>query len=344
MPRVFVERRRPGVPAAIQIREALDFLDWKNIVPSGATVFVKPNLTWRTPSPGVTTTPAFIEACIAVLRERAGRIIIGEADGGYHGFRAEEAFESHGVYRLCREFGIEALNLTHSPTEKVTDMIAGKRVSVDLPLLLTRETDVFITLPVPKIHAATRVSLAFKNQWGCLPSPMRLHHHSQFARKVILINRTVRTRIALFDATYMLDRTGPMIGDPIRSDLILASDTPGAGSLAACRLMGIDPWSVAHHRVAQKEGMMPAGLDEVILNQPLDPFCSHQFRLKRNLMNWLAVGAFRSELLTRLAYDSTLADISHRLLYALRRRPLIGKLLYGKLGPPEIEGHREVSS
>ena len=85
---------------------------------------------------------------------------------------------------------------------------------------------------------------------------------------------------------------------------------------------------------------MPASLDLVALNQPIEPFCSHRFHLKRNFMNWVAAAAFRSESLTRLLYDSAFADLSHRALYAWRRNEIVARVLYGDLGPPEIEGRR----
>ena len=338
---VFVDSLKGPRHLAQQIREALEFLQWERLIAKNARIFLKPNLTWRTVTPGVTTRPEFIEACVQVLRERTSQVIIGESDGGYHGFRAEDAFTSHGLYELASRYGVKVVNLTNQESEPVEGVVAGRSVTVQLPKMLLHDVDVFITLPVPKVHAATRVSLAFKNQWGCIPSPMRLHHHAEFAHKVALINRAVRTRIVLFDAKYMLNRGGPMIGEPVLTDLLLAADDPGAASLACRRVMGIDPWSVPQHRIARQEGMMPDNLERCIFNQPLEPFCGRRFHLKRNLMGWVSLAAFHSRMLTRLIYDSAFADISHRVLYSVRRHNLVAKVLYGRLGPPEIEGTRK---
>jgi uncharacterized protein (DUF362 family) len=339
--RIFVASLRSGSVLSQQVREALAFLQWEKLIPENARVFVKPNLTWKFPLPGVTTTPEFIEACIQVLRERTPHVIVGESDGGYHGFRAEEAFGSHGLYDLAHRYDIKVVNLTKLESESASGTVAGRSVSVDLPKMLLHEVDLFVTLPVPKIHAATKVSLAFKNQWGCIPSPMRLRHHAEFARKIILINRALRTRLVLFDGKYMLNRTGPMIGDPVSTDLLLAADDPGAASLACCRIMGVNAWSVPQHRMARREGMMPENLTDCLLNQPLEPFFCQPFYLKRNFMNWVSVAAFHSEILTRLIYDSAFADISHRVLYSVRKHRAAARMLYGSLGPPEIEGSRK---
>ena len=58
-------------------------------------------------------------------------------------------------------------------------------------------------------------------------------------------------------------------------------------------------------------------------------------------MNWASYAAFHSEFLTRFIYDSRSADLLHRALYYVRRNRFAGRILYGSLGPPEIEGHRE---
>lgn len=338
--RTFVDHVGDSSQLADRIEAAMTFIQWKKLIPSNCRVFVKPNLTWRSHLPGVTVTPHFLEAFVRVLKERTSRIIIGESNGGYHGFEAEEAFESHGLYALRDRFGVEVVNLSRIASEPVTGSIQGRSVSVDLPSRLLHEVDVFITLPVPKVHAMTRVSLGFKNQWGCLPSAMRLRHHASFSEKILLINRALKTRIAFFDAEYMLDRTGPMVGLPIHKRLLVASDDIGAGSLACCQIMGIDPWSVRHLRMARAEKMIPAALSDVVLNQPLEPFCTHQFHLRRTLINWVALAAFKNEYLTRLLYDSMFADLSHRVLYTIRRNDFVSRLLYGALGPPQIEGRR----
>jgi uncharacterized protein (DUF362 family) len=186
----------------------------------------------------------------------------------------------------------------------------------------------------------THVSLAFKNQWGCIPKTMRLRNHPQFAEKVIAINKLLRPRIAIYDGTYFLDRTGPMIGDPVRMNLLIAANDIGAGDLVCCRIMNVDPWKAKHHILGRQEGMFPDSLDEVVLNQPIEPFCHHQFRLERTLINWIALTAFNSDLLTRLLYDSAFADPIHRILYTVRKNRFVGQLLYGKIGPPAAEGAR----
>lgn len=327
-------------PIAETLDAALMWLDAKRFVRPGDKVFLKPNLTWRIPTLGVTTTPAFIAGVAERLRSLTPHIMIGEANGGYHSFSAEEAFQTHGLYELARRLNIGVVNLSQVPCEFVGASVAGREVALELPSLLLHEVDVFITLPVPKVHAMTRVSLGFKNQWGCQPGTMRLRNHPEFEWKVLAINRVLRPRLALYDGTYFLDKTGPMIGQPVRMNLLVAADDVGAGDLTCCEIMGVQPRSVRHLRLAWRDGMMPASLNDVAVNRDVKPFKTHQFRLKRSLIQYIALTAFHSRFGTRLFYDSTAAEPIHRVLYVIRKNPLIGRLLYGPTGPPATEGHR----
>lgn len=339
--RVFLDRLEDDIRGNLE--RALGWLDWRNLVPENSRIFIKPNLTWIEPTPGVTTRPEFIEAVVSVLSERSDRIIIGESDGGYHAFPAEDAFESHGLYALRDRYGVDVVNLSKGSCRDVTVEVGGTDVTVELPDLLLDGVDVFVTLPVPKVHVMTRVTLGLKNQWGCIPSTMRLRNHFQFSEKVVAINRILSPRLTLFDGKYFLDKSGPMKGEVVEMNLLIASDSVGAGSVVCCHVMQMRPQSVHHLRFATKAGIAPSSLEEVETNRPVAEFQTHRFTLQRSLINLIALAAFRSRLLTKLLYDSMFAGPIHKVLYAIRQNRLIGRLLYGRLGPPESKGHNQAS-
>jgi uncharacterized protein (DUF362 family) len=322
------------------IASALAWIDWENLVPLGSHVFIKPNLTWISHLPGITTSPAFLGALVELIRERTRNITIGESDGGYNSFKADDAFRGHGLDRLVTRYGVKLTNLSNLPTEVRTGVVAGREVTVRLPRHLLDDVEVFLTAPVPKIHATTGVSLGLKNQWGCIPDAMRLREHAEFDRKIVFINKLLRPQMALFDGLYFLDKTGPLIGEPVCMNLVVASDDAGAGSMACCQIMGIDPFSVKHQVVARKEGLFPSSLGQLVTNTDISVFCERRFRLERTPMNWVAFAAFHNRLLTKVIYDSRFADWAHLILYKIRRSKLFSRLAYGPLGAPPIEGHR----
>jgi len=304
-----------------EIENGLEWLDWRSVVASNARESIKPNLTYPIHKDGVTTSPAVLEALIRVLSSRTRYINVVESDGGSYSWSAEEAFRGHGIPDICRRYGARAVNLTSYPREQIETEIAGRVVRVELSKLLTRETDVFITMPVPKLHLMTGVSLGFKNQWGCLPDVKRLRDHSDFLHKVLAINKILTPRLAIFDGTYFLNRSGPLEGDPIRMGLLIASHDAGAGSLVCCELMGIEPGSVPHLSLAIAEGMMPPTIDSLVTNVAIDVFKGPIFRLQRSWLHWLTLGIFHSRLATIALYDSPLARPAHELLYLFRGRP-----------------------
>jgi uncharacterized protein (DUF362 family) len=268
------------------------------------------------------------------------KITIGESDGGYNGYRAEEAFQGHGLYALAKRYGVNVVNLSRLPSEVVSGSLDGHAVDVRLPSMLLKGVDVFVSIAVPKIHAMTGVSLGFKNQWGCIPDAMRIRFHPDFARKVLFIHKCLNPRLMLFDGQWFLDRTGPLVGDPIKMDLVIASDDVGAASLACCEIMGISPCSVQHLALARRLGLLPGSLSEIEFSRAVEEFKTHRFELRRSLVNVIALFAFHNRALNSLLYDSKVADWAHACLYRLRRSEGVARLLYGRVGPPEVEGTR----
>jgi uncharacterized protein (DUF362 family) len=319
MQRVWISKTEDALDR--EVAAALKWLDWESIVAKDARVSIKPNLTYPIHKPGVTTSPRMLEAVIRLFNSRTRNINIVEADGGSYAWPADEAFKGHGIDAMCDRYGARAVNLTNYPRENVETEIAGRRVSIEMSRLLTRETDVFITMPVPKLHMMTRVSLGLKNQWGCIPDVKRLRNHADFAHKVLAINQILKPRFAIFDGTWFLDRSGPLEGDPVRKDLLIASRDAGSGSMVCCALMGIDPFSVPHLRLAIREGMMPATINAVTTNTPIDTFVGSPFILRRTWFQLLTLGIFHSRLATIALYDSPLARPAHELLYLFKGRP-----------------------
>ena len=186
----------------------------------------------------------------------------------------------------------------------------------------------------------TKVSLAFKNQWGCIPSPMRLREHYDFDHKIILINRLLQPKLAIVDGTYFLNGAGPMTGDAIRMNLLIVGDDIGVTSSITCEIMGFSSNSIRHFKVAKREGLFPHTLDEIATNVPISQFTSFQFDMRRALLDWISLLGFRCKFLTHLFWDSSLANIFHKFLALARKNPKIERILYGKAGQPPtwIEG------
>jgi len=80
MSRVFIDRFDQHTLRA-RVVEALDWVGIGKIVAPGARVFLKPNLTWKRPTRGVTVTPPFIRAVDRGAASITRAITIGESEG-----------------------------------------------------------------------------------------------------------------------------------------------------------------------------------------------------------------------------------------------------------------------
>lgn len=304
------------------VRSAMEQSGILDRVTAGSRVALKPNLTYPYYKPGVTTSPAVIEAVVRVLSERTKNIAIVETDGGYGAWKAAEAFAGHGLYALSERYGCRVVNLCEEPSERIEFEARGKARQIALPTRLLHETDVFITLPVPKIHCMTGLSLSYKNQWGCVPDTMRLRRHYIFDEAILAINRHLRPAV-LADGTVFLDQNGPMEGVPVQMGLIIGASDAGAFDRYVSELMGF-PWRrVRHLRLAAAMGDMPTDLGEIACNIPPREAGGRVFQLHRTTRNWIALVGFRSRFITWLGYESWFGTaVIHRVLYAIAGKPV----------------------
>ena len=183
-PRIYISDLRDGYTE--QIRKGLEYVRFGSRIKAGDTVFFKPNLTFPVFRKGVMTNPACVESLVIALKDYTDNIIVGEADsGGYNRFNISDVFEKTGINALKEKYGIRAVNLSFVPKEPVHFDYKGRSFELLLPTMLLHEVDQFITVPVPKVHMNTQISVAIKNQWGCIPEPtVRLKLHP-FFEKVI---------------------------------------------------------------------------------------------------------------------------------------------------------------
>lgn len=299
------------------VREAMTQSGLLERISSSTRIALKPNMTYPFYKPGVTTSPQVIREVVRILREHSTHIAIVETDGGYGAWQATEAFAGHELYNINKEFDVEIVNLNDEPRELISFRSGRRMRQIPLPTRLLHDTDMFITMPVPKIHCMTGLTLGYKNQWGCVPDVMRLRRHYLFDDAIVAINRALRPAV-MADGTYFLDRNGPMEGDPIRMNLIIGASDVGAFDRYVSELMGF-PWQrVRHLRRAVELGDMPASLDDIRCNVSPGDARTHSFKLERSLRNYIALAGFNSRFITWLGYESWFGRVVlHAILYAV---------------------------
>ena len=301
------------------IHDSLSFIGWENRIKKDDTVFIKPNFTYPFHKEGITTNPVLLRSLLELLKDRASRVIVGESDGGNHSFTADQAFKGHGMHEICKETGAELVNLSTLPSRYIEDTIQGKKVKVQVPDLLVDGIDCFISVPVLKVHVMTLVTLSMKNLWGCYPDTMRCLHHKYLSRKLTLLTRVLDPKIVLIDGTYALDGHGPMYGEAVKADLIIAADNPVVADAFGSAIMGIPASQVDHIMIAEKEGLGTTNLDAVQFNDDWTKYRMH-FEVNKTIIDRLSTILFNSELCAKCVMDSPLKPMIYGVATKLRNK------------------------
>lgn len=203
------------------LQEGLEYINYHEIIKPGDTVFIKPNLTFPQWRPGVTTTPAMIMFLLDKFRPIAGKIYVGESDGGCHSFSAWDAFKGHGLDAIVTLYDAELVNLS-----EVEDITA-----------FWDSIDCTITVPVMKVHAMTGVSLGLKNLWGCVPDTMRCLDHYNLTNRLHELEIATKTKMCIIDATYALNKHGPLYGEVVNTDMVIVGADVIETDFEAVRIM-----------------------------------------------------------------------------------------------------------
>ncbi len=317
MPKVFLTDLADGYQAAV--RSGLEFLGSAATLRPGDRVTIKPNLTFPVYRPGVMTGIEAIEALLKCLKEAGCRVTVCESDsGGYNRFSMDDVFRATGLCELANRYSARLVNLSKEASRDIQVRVGLRRLSVPLPLAITEETDLFITMPVPKVHANTVLSGAIKNQWGVIQEPsLRLKLHPFFKHVIYAVHQALPKTIVIMDGRYGLNGNGPMRGQATELSWLLASDSVVAADLAMARLLGFDWRRVPHLAfMARRQGGVV--WDEIELNTDYRQFQRARFRLEREWTDLAGWCTFHSRLLAWLGYESRLAAPLHRLLYCFR--------------------------
>ena len=301
-----------------RIRDSLEYIDWKDKIYPDSRLYIKPNLTFPEFRPGVTTSPHFTAALLDVLKERTPHLTVFEGDGGNMSYTAEKAFETHNLYDICESKGVKLLNITRGEWKyiEVPTGAGVKRIPVSKEI--AENSDMTISVPVPKMHFVVRFTGAIKNHWGTCPDSMRLRNHYFFRYAIHRLIEVYKSEICVIDGEYFLDRNGPVTGDQVKLNIVMAATNPYAADVALMDMMDVKSDRIDYMKVAWKKGLAPKSLDEIEFNDDLAKFKTHKFYYKRDPVDYLAWMGYKSYLVTWLVYLSPLNKIAHRLIRLLR--------------------------
>lgn len=236
------------------VLRALDLIDYKRVLVGWDKVLIKVNfITTKTWDTGATTDPIVVEAIIRSLKNLPVDVYVVESDATTT--NADKAFKVTGMKDMCEDNGVECLNLRHvKPRIKIPIHNGETLGSITVPRIVMEST--IISAAKLKTHTSTGVTLGMKNMFGLLPDKFKSKYHLRGISKVIVdINTVLKPKLTVIDGFVGMGGRGPVGGDPIQMDLIIAGKDPVATDSTACRIMGFDPHEISHIRKAYQKGL-----------------------------------------------------------------------------------------
>jgi len=239
-----------GADLIAAVGEAMEAAHWRDAIPQGAAIALKPNLGWDLFLPGAVTSPWVVEGVVRKLRERAGSICLVEADQIL--VSCERSLHQTRMAELCARYDLEWVNLSRSRFVPVPVPGALQLPVANLPEILTQR--ILVTVPVMKTHNKTVLSGAIKNQWGCLPK-LRHNYHPVVHEVLRDLAVVLRPAFTVLDATVALEGNGPKSGRPRICNLLLAGSDPVAVDTVSARIMGLERFRLRHLELCAAAGV-----------------------------------------------------------------------------------------
>ena len=251
--------------------------EWPSGAIAGKTVVIKPNLVWPvTAESGVVTDPEVVRA-IADLAIEAGAMEVLIVEGGYGGpLFTDCGYDDFGSY----DPRVRLVNLNQELTipVKVPHGLAYRRIY--MPSLLLGDDVVFISAGKLKTHLYTHATLSTKNLVGIAPikkyieppSYFRSSLHYRGINQAILDLNLVRPiDYAVIDGIWAMEGNGPVSGDPVRFDTVLAGRNAVAVDRVGLWAMDIPQRGVKHLEYVSRRGLgPPAAMDGIsVMGDPL---------------------------------------------------------------------------
>ncbi len=254
MNRVSVVGGVTDVDAAV--RRSIDLLGGMSIKPSDHVV-IKPNIcNAKNPGGIVITDFRVIKAVVGLVKERASAVILVESDN--ISGSAEKRARGSGFLDLCEELDVEFLNLSHDDYEEY--YVAGTQLRLPRTVL---DADYFINIPKVKTCARTLVTLGIKNLYGIFQRKQKGRLHKHLNDILPFLAKTVRNDLIIADGLNCMEGNGPVIGNLLCLDMIVAGSNLVSVDSILSRIMGFDPEDIPHIANSAKAGVGPIDLSEI---------------------------------------------------------------------------------
>ena len=251
----------PGMIRVI-VREAMEEL---GLSPRGRTL-IKPNCVASKPQfPHAYTRPELLEGVIMALRDRVVEPLEELAVGERCGITVPTrfAFEGADYYPMFKRTGVKHYHFEEVPQVEIPLSHEGRLRDFLFTPEPVAKADFFVNCPKFKSHPWTTVTFSMKNYIGIQDDRHRLiDHDHRLDEKIADLQYIIQPELIVIDAIEAGE--GRMLTPkPRHLGLVIIGNCQLAIDAVGCRIIGIDPLSVDHLRLAHERGFGPVDLGSI---------------------------------------------------------------------------------
>ena len=286
------------------VRDAVEMAGGWPVKP-GDVVLIKPNLVasiffllysgkgTEEDFQGCQTDPRIVRALALMARESgAKRIIIGEGPAAGDGWAG---FMQAGYLAMVEELAkqgakVELIDFTHEAYTWVKSKgLANPEYAV--PKVATEATCI-ISVPALKTHSMAGVTVGLKNvavglmsgrvygffKYGC--------PHQKIPEWITDVTSIFKINYTVVDGIWGMEGNGPLGGEPVEMDLIIAGADPVAVDAVSTAVMGFNPKNIGHINMAAQHGLGVADLDQIVVKGERIASAAKEFKVVPKENRW----------------------------------------------------------
>ena len=224
------------------VNEAIELIGgWQYFIKKGDKVLIKPNmLTNVTPEKAITTHPEVIRAIIKAVKNLGAYPAVGDSPGISN---VKSTAQKTGILAVCEEENIPFIYFKNS---KSYNYIEGRFIKQFELVDCLDAYDKIISVAKMKTHVFMGVTGAVKNLFGCIVGTekerfhLRMQKHADFAHVMVDLYKTIKPTLNIIDGITAMEGQGPMSGDIVNPQIIIASEDGFAADLIMADKMGFN--------------------------------------------------------------------------------------------------------
>ncbi|MBI4980607.1 DUF362 domain-containing protein [Candidatus Woesearchaeota archaeon] len=215
---------------------------------SGKKVLLKPNCTEAfLPEEGRTTHPQVLRGTIKLLQSADAAVKIGESSSV--GIDTSSAYRSTGIAKIAEELSVELIDFKKSRYQevKIDNGLILKKIKIPTEIF---SADYLFSLAKLKTNYVSGISGTIKNLKGLLKdADKKRFHHLGIAPALADLMSCLPPTLGLVDGIL-----GSELDEPKKGKVLAASVDLVAADYACAKIMGLEPYSVDHLRLAAERG------------------------------------------------------------------------------------------